>query len=190
MTFKKIIGNGLLLAVPVGTILYIAIKLTNMLIHVISPIATDLGIERILGELTLTILAVFVILLIVFLLGLLMQINLVAGFGKKAEDIALRIFPSLNQVKLLASEKLNFDSQSTTWKSMIIYYEEKYSPAFLVEENEDLVTFLVMKGATLQEGEILITKKAAVTMIEIQTAQLHQYCRQFGKGFLPLIPSR
>lgn len=187
MTLKKIIGNGLLLAIPVGTLLYISIKLVHMLIHVISPIAMNLGIEKILGELTLTILAVFVILLIILLMGLLMQINGVAGIGKKIEDIAFRVFPSLNQVKLLASEKLDFDDQSATWKSMLIYYEEKYSPAFLVEEKEDLVTFFVMKGITLEDGEILITTKTSVTMIDISSVHLHQYCRQFGKGFLSLI---
>ncbi|HEY9256940.1 hypothetical protein [Chitinophaga sp.] len=160
-----------------------------MLIHVISPIATNLGIQKMLGELTLTILAVFLILLIIVLLGLLMQINSVAGIGKKMEDIAFRIFPSLNQVKLLAAEKLDFDSQSTNWKSVLIYFEEKYSPAFLVEEKDDLQTFFVMKGTTLEDGEILITTKKSVTLIEISSVQLHQYCRQFGKGFLPLIPS-
>ena len=189
MKLKRIIGNGLLLAIPIGTILYIFIKLLNMLIHVISPIATNLGIQKMLGELTLTILAVFLILLIIVLLGLLMQINSVAGIGKKMEDIAFRIFPSLNQVKLLAAEKLDFDSQSTNWKSVLIYFEEKYSPAFLVEEKDDLQTFFVMKGTTLEDGEILITTKKSVTLIEISSVQLHQYCRQFGKGFLPLIPS-
>lgn len=189
MALKKIIGHGLLLAIPVGTILYISIKLTKILIDVIGPVAANLGIEKILGELTLTILAVFIILIIVIILGLLMQINFVAGYGKKIEDIAFRIFPSLNQVKLLAAEKLDFDSQSATWKSMLIYYEEKYSPAFLIEEKGALVTFFVMKGTTLQDGEILIIAKTSVTIIDISPIELHQYCRQFGKGFLSLITS-
>ncbi|RAJ05474.1 hypothetical protein LX64_02632 [Chitinophaga skermanii] len=188
MHFKKILGNGLLLAIPLGVIIYVFIKITHLLILVISPVAVDLGIDKILGELTLTIIALMILFLLVCVLGLLMQIRTIEGFGRKLETIALKLFPPLNQLKSLAAENLAFTNQSATWKAVIVYYEEKYNPAYLVEENDTLATFFIMKGTAMQDGEILIVEKSLIKMFEISSMQLHQNCRQFGKGFLSLIP--
>ncbi len=86
--FKRILGNGLLIALPLGIVLYILARLVAGLEVVIQPVAEALHIQKLLGELTLTILSVFVIILIVIFLGLLMQLPFVASFSKQLEGIA------------------------------------------------------------------------------------------------------
>jgi uncharacterized membrane protein len=70
---KKIFGKGLVLAIPFGVVVYVFIKLLGIFQKLVNPFAIRLGIERILSELTLTVFAVFLLLIFMFLLGLLMQ---------------------------------------------------------------------------------------------------------------------
>lgn len=184
---KRVLGNGLLIAIPLGIVLYILMRLVGALEVVIQPVAEALHIQKLLGELTLTILSVFVILLFVIVLGLMMQLPFVASFSKQLESVAFRIFPSLNQIKLLTAEKLDFDVQSDQWKPVLLYYEEKFCPAYVVEEDERMISLFLMKGSSLSEGELLITEKSAVKTEPITPGQLHLCSRQYGKGFLAIL---
>lgn len=186
-SIKKIFGNGFALAIPLGVIVYVLIKLVGIFEKIISPIATRLGIAKILGEITLTVIAVFVLLVLMLLLGLLMQFSVVAAFRKSLEELVLKFIPSLNHLNTMAAEKFDFDDATNTWKPVLLYYENKYSPAFLIEENDQLITFFLIKGTSLAEGEILITGKNDVQFTEMTFAQMHQYNKQYGKGFLSLI---
>lgn len=184
---KRILGSGFLIALPLGIIGYILFRMISGMEIVIRPMAEALHIQKLLGELTLTILSVFVLLLFIILLGLLMQLPVVAIFSRHLESIAFRIFPSLQQLKTLTADKLDFGEHTGQWRPVLLYYEEKYSPAYVVEEDERLISLFVMKGASLSEGELLITEKSAVKMESISAAQLHQFSRQYGRGFLALL---
>ncbi|ATL49286.1 hypothetical protein COR50_20080 [Chitinophaga caeni] len=185
--FKNILGRGIILAIPLGVIIYVFIRLIGMLATFIQPLAMKLGIQRILGEFTLIIFAVLLIIIFMYILGLLMGLSFIASLSKKMENLVYRLVPSLNQIKLLATEKLDFNTQLDSWKPVILYYEEKYSPAYVVEEDDQMITLFVIKGTTLSDGEILITKRDDVSLQEITTAQLHQFSRQYGKGFLSVV---
>jgi hypothetical protein len=61
-------------------------------------LANKFGVENILGELTLTFLAILLILAIIFLLGLLMQVDLIANLRQSIEALILKFVPSLNHL--------------------------------------------------------------------------------------------
>ncbi len=90
-------------------------------------------------------------------------------------------------MKTLTADKLDFDTNADQWKPVLLYYEEKYCPAYIVEEDERMISLFMMKGATLSEGEVLITEKSKVKMESITAVELHQFSRQFGKGFLSVL---
>ena len=184
---KKIFGKGLTLAIPVGVVLYVFIKLLGILQKIITPVAANLGIERILGELTLTILAVFLLLAFMFLLGLLMQFSKVAGIGKALEELVFKFIPSLKNLKAIAAEKLDLEMASNAWKPVLVLYEKKYSPAFIIEELDDLITIYIIVGTSVSSGELLITSKNEVSFISVTANEIHQFSKQYGEGYLSLI---
>jgi uncharacterized membrane protein len=184
---KKIFGRGFTLAIPLGVVLYVFIKLVEIFEKLISPLATKLGIERILGELTLTIITVFLLLVFMFLLGLLMQLSIVSSFGKSLEDVVVKFVPSLNQIKTMAAEKLDVENTSNTWKPVLLLHEKKYFPAFVIEELNDLITLYTIIGTSINDGEILITRKSDVSIVEITASQIRLFSKQYGKGYLSLI---
>jgi uncharacterized membrane protein len=190
MTFqniKRTIGRGLALAIPLGVVLYIFIKFLGMTERVLGPLATKLGYDRILGGLTLTILSILFILILIFILGLFMRLAVIASLGNKMEDVVLKIIPSLANLRTIAKEKLDLEDQSTGWKPVMVLYEKKYMPAFVIEENDKLITLYLIKNQSFNDGEFVIVEKNEVSLFPATASEINQYSRQYGKGFLSLI---
>jgi uncharacterized membrane protein len=187
--FKKALGRGLALAIPLAIVLYVFAKIVGIFTKIIAPVAHKVGIAHIWGELTLTIFAIILIILIILLLGLLMRIAVVATIRAQVEDLILKFIPSLNQLKLLAADTLDLEDAETTWRPVLLYVKEKgkYSPAFVVEEDELRVTLFVLVETAMQKGEVAVYDKERVTLIPLTFTQLHVSNRAAGKGYLALL---
>ena len=103
------------------------------------------------------------------------------------ESLVLKFIPSLYQLKAMADDKLELQNAKDTWKPVILLHENKYSAAFIIEEEGDLITLLVSKTVTLSDIEILITKKSEVKTIPVNYMDLQKCSKAFGKGFISLI---
>jgi len=189
--FKTTLGRGLALAIPVAIVLYVFLRVIRIFKKLIAPLAEKIGVDKVRGELVLTILAIALIILIILLLGLLMQITVVATVRSQVEDIILKFVPSLNQLKLMAADSLDLDSEENTWHPVLLYTKEKakYNPAFIVEEDEELLTLFICLETNIRKGEILIVNKEKVSTIPITFTELHRCTRAAGKGFLEIIRS-
>ena len=184
---KRTIGEGFLLAIPLIVIIYVLIKVIVLLKKLIEPLSKKLGIENLFGELTLTIFAIVIMLVLMFILGLLMNFSFIRRFGKNMEEIVFRFFPSLAQLKTVAAEKMDIENAANTWKPVLLLYENKYTPAYIIEEEDDLITFFVIKGTKLDEGEMLITPAKDVTMRSITSDEIRNFSKQYGKGYISFI---
>jgi hypothetical protein len=184
---KTTLIRGLTLAVPLVIVAYVCIRMIQITRKVITPVATKIGIHRFLGNATLTILTVAVILILILLLGLLTQIGFVSKIRQQMENAILRFIPSLNYFKLMADDKLKVDDSQNEWKPVLVLSGKKYSAGFIVEETELMITLFVSKGTSLKEGEILTTNKKDVTIIPATYDQLNKFSRAFGKGFISIV---
>ena len=184
---KNIIFNGLTFAIPLAAIGYLFFKLTSGFERLIGPLAIRFGIERLLGELTLTFLAILCILLLIIFLGLLMQLSFIASFGKVLEEMILKFLPWLNQIKVMASDTLDLENVSTQWKPVLLYVENAYFLAFLVDESQILASFFVVKGPKTDEGELMTIEKCLIKYYPIEGHELRLISKQYGKGMIALI---
>jgi uncharacterized membrane protein len=187
---KTTLIRGLTLAVPLAIVVYVLIRMIQVIRKIITPFSTKIGIHRMLGNATLTILAVLLILIFIFLLGLLMQISFISETRQQLENTILKFVPSLNYLKLMAADKLEVQNSQNSWKPVLVFSEEKYSAAFIVEETETLVTLFVSKGTSLKEGEILTANKKDVQLFPATYEQLNKFSRGFGKGFISIIENK
>jgi uncharacterized membrane protein len=177
----------LALAVPLAIILYVFIKVLVIIKKIIDPITEKLGINHLLGGATITIFAVLLIALIILLLGLLMRIKSVSNIRQRVEEMILKFVPSLNYLKLMADDKLDIGNSHDTWKPVLLFHESSYNAAFIVEEDDSMVTLFVSKGPSLKEGDIVTAYKKDIEMAPATFDQLTKYSREFGKGFISLI---
>ncbi len=184
---KKTFIRGLALAVPLAILFYVFFRALHIIEKFISPLVIKLGIRRILGGATLTVLALLLIVLVILLLGLLMKISIVSGIRQKMEDIILKFIPSLNYLRLMEADKLDPSHSQNTWKPVLLNSGGKFHAAFIVEETETMITLFVSKGTTLKEGEILTTYKKDIAIIPASFDQLNKFSKAFGKGFISLV---
>ena len=187
LSFKRTIIHGLALALPLAVVLYVAIHFLKVFQTIMLPVSKTVGVTGILGEIILTILAVFCMLVIVFVLGLLMQFSFIASSRIYLEEIILKMVPSLNHLKLLADEKLMTGEVISNWKPVLMENEEGIIPAYLIEETNELATFSKIKSPGIEAGEIVIVRKDRSRYTEISMSQLRVFNKQFGKGYITLI---
>ncbi|MFI5153011.1 MAG: hypothetical protein ACHQET_06720 [Chitinophagales bacterium] len=187
---KKLFGRGLALAIPLAVVVYVLLKILEVFEKLIKPIAEKLGIDKILGQLTLTILALLLMVVIIFLLGILMQVRFVSTIGRSIDEFVTKLIPSLGQFKAMTAEKLDLENEAGAWKPVMVLHEAKYFPGFVVEEVSDKITLFLVKGNNIQEGEILITSKSEISLVAIDAHDIHQFSRQYGKGYLALITEK
>jgi hypothetical protein len=184
---KKIVGRGIALALPLSVVLYVLYKFIKILETVIAPVANKFGVDKILGEITLTFFAVLTILAIIFILGLLMNIDFIANLRKVVEDVILNFIPSLNHLKLMAAEKLDMENAVTLWKPILLLKEDQYFPAYLIEENAEWITVAITKAPSTKPDDIMILKKENIQYREITMNEMHGFNKAFGRGYLDLI---
>ncbi|HLO79508.1 MAG TPA: hypothetical protein VK166_01035 [Chitinophagaceae bacterium] len=186
-SLKRTIGRGIALALPLAIVVYVLYKFIKIFEKIMAPIANKFGIEHALGEITLTFFAILAILAIIFLLGLLMQISVVADVRKYVEGWILKFVPSLNHLKLMAAEKMDLDNATLNWKPVLLLKGDQYLPAFIIEENNEWVILGIAKAPGTEPKDMLIVKKNSVSYKEITMKQMHDCNKQFGKGYLSVI---
>lgn len=74
-----------------------------------------------------------------------MQIPLVSRLTGTMEGVIVRFIPSINQLKLMANDTLYLEDAQVAWKPVLLLHEQKYSAAFVVEENDELITLILDK---------------------------------------------
>lgn len=184
---KTIFADGLILALPLAIAVYFFTKVLIGFRAMVKPFALKLGIERIFGGLTLSILATLLIVVCIMLLGLAMRLSVVEKIRTELERILLKFFPPLNQLKGMLADRLDREEATNAWKAVILCQGNKFEPAFLVEETEEAANFFVVKGPSVQDGSTLILSKQNLNYFPITSSDLRKWVKHNGKGALQLI---
>jgi hypothetical protein len=186
-SFRQTLIRGIALAIPLSIVVYVVYRFFKIFETAIAPIAKKFGVESILGELTLTFFSVLVMFVIVLFLGLLMRIPFIASIRKEVEGWILKFIPSLNHLKLMAAEKMDLENATTNWKPVLMLKGDQYQPGFIIEENNEWITLALVKAPSTEPKDMLIVKKSSISYKEITLKQMHDFNKQFGKGYLSVI---
>jgi hypothetical protein len=184
---KKVFFRGIALALPLVVVGYILKKVMEVFEKLITPIAKQFGVEKMFGEITVTVIAILALAVLVFLLGLLMYLPFVSRYKNHMEEWILKIFPSLNHLKLMAEDKLNIESATAKWKPVLVCKDNQYWPAYIIEEDIEWITLAQIKTPTTEPGSMLIIRKGLISYSPITMDQMHHFNKEFGKGYLSLI---
>ena len=186
-SFKKTFGKGLLLGIPILLSIYFFIKVEILFEKVVEPIAHQMGVEKILGEITLTLFAIVLLILFLFFLGLLMRVSFIASVSNDVEAIVLKLVPSLNRIKMMAAEKLDMELEEKIWLPVLVFIDDAFVPAFVIEEDAVWVSLLTVKVPGSDPENLVIKKKEGLQLIPITLKELNSNNRQFGKGYIGII---
>lgn len=186
---KKTFVMGLFITLVLVIIAYILTRVGGFLKKLIIPIAHQLGMENVLGEFTIIILAILAIIILIFVLGFISLLPSVSMYKDKMEDLLLKIYPPLSYLKVMEDENLKLEKARADWKPVLALMDDQYWPAFIIEENEEWVTLSVLYVPKSNPRKILIARKDSIQCIPMTTMQMLHHNRLYGKGHLSLIPS-
>ena len=178
---------GLALAVPITILGFAIYRVFKICKGLISPIAVKLGIDHLLGRATISVFAILLILLLILILGLSMKISFVVNTRKMIEDAILNFVPALNHLKVLVSENIDAGNSQDIWKPALVLMNDRYKAAFIVEEDQELITLFICRSNSLKIGEVVTVNRKNVHSIQVSYQELYRYCRSFGKGFISVI---
>lgn len=186
INIKQTFINGLFLALPMLAIFYIGFKIVRIIETLISPLAHKVGIQRLLGELTLTIFAILILLIFFLILGVLLHVNLLRELNKQVEDVAYKLIPRLYKVKALA-----FDDDKNTfskgWNPILLKEDESWIPAYITEENENWITVYIPDAPDGNTGAVKILDVSSAIYKIIDGRKLHSILHNYGKGMIEVI---
>lgn len=183
INIKQTFINGLFLALPLLAILYIGLKIVGIIEKLISPLAHKIGVQHLLGELTLTIFALIILLIFFLILGILLHANLLRELNYQLENVAYKLIPQLYKVKTLAYDN-NDQTFSKGWKPIILKEEEGWVPAYITEENEIWLTVYIPDAPDGNTGAIKMLETSCAIYKSIDGLKLHSILHNFGKGMI------
>jgi uncharacterized membrane protein len=180
--FRSLLADGIAFGLTLAVVGYILYKVMDKFQELIKPIAAKLGIERIIGGITVTVLAIVALVVVVIILGGLMKLKVVTRFRDQVESVMLGIFPFLNRIKALVADELHRENATKSWQPVLLMKGGEYFLALKTEESDDVGVFYFIKGHTVREGETKIMKKEEYRYVHINTPDFLILMRGYGAG--------
>ena len=183
--FKQTFINGLFLAIPLLAIFYIGLKIINLIEKLITPLANKFGVHRLLGELTLTIFALIILLILIYLFGILLRLKIMNNLHKQVEGIAYKIMPQLYKIRSLATDS-DGDGFSQGWRPVILEEENSWTPAYITASTEEWITVFLPEAPDGRNGQIKMLKASATRYKTVDGLKFHGMIHHYGIGMIEL----
>jgi uncharacterized membrane protein len=174
---KYTIAGGVFLLLPVVVFILVLAKVFYFLRGIIhnSPLA------EFAGPLARSVIAVFFILFLCFLGGLLMRTGRVRNFIKWLEDRILIYLPGYAFVKTLSSNQLQKGSGSD-WKPASVFIDDNEVICFVIDESEHYCTLFLPSAPAPSSGTVCVREKEKVKYLDMNMTQAMLLIKQFGRG--------
>lgn len=178
--FKTTLTGGVLFLLPFVLILILTKEVFGFLHKISGPISDYLP-EIIFGLDGSNIVAIFLLILLCFVGGLLFNTRRVKKFIKKVEDNILYLMPGYALIKSITTDTLGAKVEHNM-SPILIKDENSWNLAFLVEEGEALSTVFVPDAPRHDAGEIRIIESSLIQKINVKSNVFAHVIKNYGKG--------
>lgn len=175
--------NGAFFALPVMALLYLGIKIVHIIEKIIAPTAQKLGIQHLLGQLTLTILAVIILLIACFVLGILLHLKMMQHINRQVENLAYKFVPQLNKLKSFALQDESV-AQGNQWKTVLLQEGDSWVPACIIAKGETWTTVFFPEPPDGLSGSIKLISTTLMNYQPIDGRKFYSIIQQYGQGLL------
>lgn len=185
-SFKQFIRDtltgGILFLLPLVLLIMILNKAHVMLVKISAPFAKILP-DIILGFDGSSVLAIFLLIILCFLGGLLFRSSNVRRWITKFEENVLSYLPGYSMVKSITTDAIGQrDDQSL--HSVLVQDGDAWNIGFLVEEGEGWSTVFFPEAPRHDSGEVKIVPSSRVRKLDIPVNLVTKSLKSYGKGAL------
>lgn len=177
---RTTITGGVLLLLPLILLVIIFSKAYTILHKLSAPISEKLP-EIIFGFDGSNLIAIFLLIFLCFMSGLLFRSRLVKGWIQKIEDNVLVNFPGYALMKSITAGAVGKQSD-TDMTPILIHEDDSWSLAFLVEKGEKFSTVFIPEAPRHDSGEVKIMPTDRIEKLDISVHKFTQIIKTFGKG--------
>lgn len=179
---RDTITGGILFMLPVILVIMLLMKAHEMLSKLIKPFSGMLPIS-VMGFDGSRVIAIFLMVLICFISGLLFRSTAVRKGVNQLEDNFLYLIPGYTLIKSITADAVG-DKDQHDLKPVLVEIEGIMKIGFLAEERDDLCVIFFPEPTKSDAGEVVIMPRTSVKSIDASTNKIAQCMKRFGKGIL------
>lgn len=184
---RDLLAEGLLLALPLGAVIYFVHKVIGLLSKLLIPIAHLLPNGRWFGIAGIEIAALILLLVGLIGLGAFARSKLGRKINQVIEDVLLSKLPFYLMIKNIITDVTNTES-ATDLQPALVSFDDNTVLGFIVEEAEDKLMYTVfIPGAPgAANGSVMLMPKERVQILNAPSLAAMRTMKQRGIGLQAL----
>jgi uncharacterized membrane protein len=178
---KTTLVGGIFFLLPLIVTIVVIAKGIAMVAKVVRPIAARLPFTRLAGIAAEDLVAVFLLLVVCFLAGLVSRTTLGKAISGRAENMVLKKIPGYSILRSMTGDGVL--GPGVRLQTALVWIEESWVLAFLVERNPSgLLTVFVPSAPTPAAGTIYYMTEDRVRTIDVPVRVAVKLIMQLGVG--------
>ncbi len=189
--FKTSLIGGMVVILPIAILLFVFKWLFGVITDIIQPLTNLLMKQSHLHELIADIIAICIIIMVCFLVGIFVTTTLGRFIYRNLENKLLRVFPGYSLVKETVLQFIvNKKSPFSTVALVQIFGNETLVTAFVTDTHDDgSYTVFVPTGPNPTSGNICHLKREHVHIVDVPVEDAMRSIISCGSGSTKLINS-
>ncbi len=177
---RATLTGGILFLLPIVLLIMIFNKAFAILFKISEPLSQVLP-NTIFGLDGSIILAIFLLIVICFMSGLLFRSTYIKNLVRKLEESVLNFIPGYALIKSITADSIGeqIDQKMTP---ILIKDDDSWNLAFLVEEGTELSTVFIPDAPRYDAGEVKIIPTGLVKKLNVSTTVFSRSIKNYGKG--------
>ena len=180
MIMKQILSGFIFLLLPVILMIFVLREAVSLIKILIRPLKRVLPDEEVLGIGMLTLISIFLILLICYIAGALVENKLIRSLIQKLEDRVLVFIPGYSMLVHRAGDIV---SETEDLRVILLNEENEWRPGIEIERNENGFSSIFFPGPPSgRTGFLKIVHNSKFKVLDIPINELMKVVRKYGKG--------
>jgi uncharacterized membrane protein len=177
---KTTLIGGLFFIVPIVLLLYIFIKIIDVLRKLVAPIANKIDISFLGGETTARVIALILLFILCFIAGLLAKTKKANALKNWAENNILSNIPGYSLLKGMSETAAGLESNNLK-EVVLVDIEEVWQIGFLMERIDDNLNAVFIPGAlNPMSGDVVLVKWDRLKILDISGVDAMKIYRKLG----------
>lgn len=179
-SIKKTFIVGLSFIIPLVLLIYLLLKVIEAFRKIVAPIADKIEISLWGGETTSRIIAIVVLLILSFVIGLLARMKKEHSIKDWIEDNILSMIPGYLLLKGMTEEAIGFDSKHLK-EVVLINMGSTWRIGFIMERiDEDLNTVFIPSAPNPLGGIVVFAKWDVLKKLDMDEVSVMKIHRKLG----------
>lgn len=177
---KQILSGIIFLLIPITIVILLLGKAISLVRMLLLPLKDILPAERVLGIGLISLISLFLILLVCYLAGALVENKMIRAAIQKLEDRVLVFIPGYSMLLQRAGDIVNEDADL---RVVLLDEDNDWRPGIEVERHENGFSSVFFPGPPAgRTGFLKIVHKSRLKILDIPVIELMKVVRKYGKG--------